>query len=84
MANPEAGGDQTLDLARQNELFEHATPEEILTWTTSRFAPDAVLTMSFQHEGVVRTAEFTATAGPASKTAAPDADHGTEQPGHGH
>jgi phosphoadenosine phosphosulfate reductase len=53
MANPEAGGDQALDLARQNELFEHSSPAEILGWTTSRFAPDAVLTMSFQHEGVV-------------------------------
>jgi len=53
MANPEAGGDHVLDLARQNELFEHSSPGEILDWTTSRFAPDAVLTMSFQHEGVV-------------------------------
>ena len=53
MANPDAGGEQTLDLARQNELFETATPEEILAWVTSGFAPDAVLTMSFQHEGVV-------------------------------
>jgi len=53
MATPDAEGDQALDLARQNELFEHATPEEILAWTTSRFAPDTVLTMSFQHEGVV-------------------------------
>ena len=53
MAPPDAEGDSALDLARQNELFEHATPEEILAWTTSRFAPDAVLTMSFQHEGVV-------------------------------
>lgn len=53
MANPDAGGGQTLDLARQNEVFETATPEEMLAWVTSRFAPDAVLTMSFQHEGVV-------------------------------
>jgi phosphoadenosine phosphosulfate reductase len=53
MAQPDAEGDSVLDLARQNELFEHATPEEILAWTTSEFAPDAVLTMSFQHEGVV-------------------------------
>src|SRR4026208_2170841 len=53
MANPDAGGDETLDLTRQNELFETTTPEEILAWTTSRFAPDAVLTMSFQHEGAV-------------------------------
>jgi len=53
MANPDAGGDQTLDLARQNDLFATVAPEEILAWVTSRFAPDAVLTMSFQHEGVV-------------------------------
>lgn len=53
MANPDAGGEPTLDLARQNEIFETATPEEILAWVTSGFAPDAVLTMSFQHEGVV-------------------------------
>lgn len=52
MANSEATG-EALDLARQNELFERATPEEILAWTTSHFVPDAVLTMSFQHEGVV-------------------------------
>ena len=53
MANPDAGGEQTLDLARQNDLFETAVPEEILAWVTSGFAPDAVLTMSLQHEGVV-------------------------------
>src|SRR5690606_38504272 len=53
MANPDAAGDQAIDFARQNELFETATPQEILTWTTRHFAPDAVLTMSFQHEGVV-------------------------------
>ncbi|MEW6272750.1 MAG: phosphoadenylyl-sulfate reductase [Thermodesulfobacteriota bacterium] len=53
MANPDAASDQAIDLARQSELFESATPQEILTWTTGRFAPDAVLTMSFQHEGVV-------------------------------
>jgi phosphoadenosine phosphosulfate reductase len=53
MAQPDAEGDSALDLARQNELFENAAPEEILAWTTSRFAPDAVLTMSLQHEGVV-------------------------------
>jgi phosphoadenosine phosphosulfate reductase len=53
MPQPDAEGDSALDLTRQNELFEHATPEEILAWTTSHFAPDAVLTMSFQHEGVV-------------------------------
>lgn len=53
MAKPDAAGDQALDLARQNDLFESATPQEILAWTTQHFAADAVLTMSFQHEGVV-------------------------------
>jgi phosphoadenosine phosphosulfate reductase len=53
MANPDAAGDEALDLTRQNEIFDTAAPEEILAWVTSRFAPDAVLTMSFQHEGVV-------------------------------
>lgn len=53
MAKARATEGETLDLTRQNEIFETASPEEILTWTTARFAPDAVLTMSFQHEGVV-------------------------------
>jgi len=42
-----------LDLKIQNEIAETQTPEEILRWVTDSFAPDAVLTMSFQHEGVV-------------------------------
>lgn len=42
-----------LDLASLNERFEQSTPEEILSWTVECFAPDAVLTCSFQHEGVV-------------------------------
>lgn len=41
------------DLAAQNERAEHQSPGEILAWVTDTFAPDAVLTMSFQHEGVV-------------------------------
>ena len=44
---------QDLDLERRNEVFETSRPEEILAWVTENFAPDAVLTMSFQHEGVV-------------------------------
>jgi phosphoadenosine phosphosulfate reductase len=52
MSNP-AGAADSLDLAALNERFETAPPEEILAWATSTFAPDAVLTMSFQHEGVV-------------------------------
>ncbi|MFP6665121.1 MAG: phosphoadenylyl-sulfate reductase [Deltaproteobacteria bacterium] len=49
MAN-EAG---IVDLKAQNQLAEEQKPEEILAWVTSTWAPDAVLTMSFQHEGVV-------------------------------
>jgi len=51
MPNADSGG--ALDLTSVNERFESATPQEILAWTAEAFAPDAVLTMSFQHEGVV-------------------------------
>ncbi|MBF6453479.1 hypothetical protein [Nocardia cyriacigeorgica] len=56
----------------------------ITFFVTAPTTGDYRLFLDFQHEGVVRTAEFTATAGPASTTAAPDAGHGAEQPGHGH
>jgi phosphoadenosine phosphosulfate reductase len=51
MANSEGASDD-LDLAAHNERFETTSPQDILRWTTGTFAPDAVLTMSFQHEGV--------------------------------
>ncbi|CCF60937.1 hypothetical protein [Nocardia cyriacigeorgica] len=54
----------------------------ITFFATAPTTGDYRLFLDFQHEGVVRTAEFTATAGPA--TAAPEAGHGAEQPGHGH
>ncbi len=41
------------EIERQGIAFESGSPEEILRWTTTSFAPDALLTMSFQHEGVV-------------------------------
>ena len=41
------------DLARWNEEFEHLAPAETLRIVTGRFDDKAVLTMSFQHEGVV-------------------------------
>ena len=41
------------DLSALSQRFETADPEEILRWTTDTYAPDAVLTCSFQHEGVV-------------------------------
>ncbi|WP_406274488.1 hypothetical protein OH799_01270 [Nocardia sp. NBC_00881] len=43
---------------------------------------DYQLFLDFQHEGVVRTAEFTAQAVPGA--AAPQSGHSGEQPGHGH
>lgn len=52
MATPETAPD-AIDLVALNDRFETAQPEEILRWTVQTFAPDAVLTMSFQHEGVV-------------------------------
>ncbi|TLF78497.1 hypothetical protein [Nocardia cyriacigeorgica] len=56
----------------------------ITFYVTAPTTGDYRLFLDFQHEGVVRTAEFTATAGPASTTPAPAAGHGAEQPGHGH
>jgi phosphoadenosine phosphosulfate reductase len=44
---------ESIDLPGTNERFETTPPEEILRWTVETFSPDAVLTMSFQHEGVV-------------------------------
>ncbi|MEB2284582.1 MAG: phosphoadenosine phosphosulfate reductase [Polyangiaceae bacterium UTPRO1] len=41
------------DIAALALRFEAAEPAEILAWTVDRYAPDAVLTCSFQHEGVV-------------------------------
>jgi len=53
MAESGRVGAADLDLGGRNEIFESTPPEEILRWITDTFAPDAVLTMSFQHEGVV-------------------------------
>lgn len=41
------------DLATVAARFENLDPPEILRWVVERYAPDAVLTCSFQHEGVV-------------------------------
>ena len=41
------------DIATLAARFEDADPLEILRWTVGRYAPDAALTCSFQHEGVV-------------------------------
>jgi len=41
------------DIANLALRFENAEPEEILRWAVERYAPDAALTCSFQHEGVV-------------------------------
>src|SRR6185436_4599991 len=42
-----------VDIAAMNERFEGRGPEEILRWATEEFAPDVILTCSFQHDGVV-------------------------------
>ncbi len=41
------------ELSAISRRFETADPDTILRWTTATYAPDAVLTCSFQHEGVV-------------------------------
>ena len=41
------------DLATLAVRFEDEAPADILRWTVETYAPDAVLTCSFQHEGVV-------------------------------
>jgi len=41
------------DLEEVNGRLEGRPPEEILIWATERFAPDVILTCSFQHDGVV-------------------------------
>ncbi len=40
------------DLDAISLRFEDAPPDDILRWTVATYAPDAVLTCSFQHEGV--------------------------------
>ena len=40
------------DLDEINARLEGRAPEEVLTWATERFAPDVILTCSFQHDGV--------------------------------
>jgi phosphoadenosine phosphosulfate reductase len=40
-------------LDEENARLEGRMPQEILAWATQRFAPDVILTCSFQHDGVV-------------------------------
>ncbi len=42
-----------LDLEAVNAELERRSAEEILRWATETFAPDLLLTCSFQHDGVV-------------------------------
>ena len=42
-----------IDVEAANRDLEGRSPEEILGWATAKFAPDVVLTCSFQHDGVV-------------------------------
>jgi len=45
--------DETAELDRLNGELEGASPEKILPWAAETFAPDVILTCSFQHDGVV-------------------------------
>ena len=49
MLQPTAAGP---DLSALSRRFEDVPPQDILRWTIATYAPDAVLTCSFQHEGV--------------------------------
>src|SRR5437868_905415 len=40
------------DLDAMSLGFEESPPQDILRWAVATYAPDAVLTCSFQHEGV--------------------------------
>jgi phosphoadenosine phosphosulfate reductase len=42
-----------MDLAKQNELFDHAAPQEILKWGWNTFRPEIALLSSFGTESVV-------------------------------
>ena len=42
-----------IDVEAANRDLEGRSPGEILSWAASTFAPDVVLTCSFQHDGVV-------------------------------
>ena len=42
-----------LDLDAANRELQDAAPQEVLAWTWRNFRPHAILTCSFQHDGVV-------------------------------
>lgn len=44
--------DGDLDLDEINASLDGASPERVLEWATRQFAPDVILTCSFQHDGV--------------------------------
>ena len=44
---------ENLDLDELNRRFEGRPPAQVLVWATETFAPDVILTCSFQHDGVV-------------------------------
>lgn len=52
-ARKSAAGGPDMDLERVNAQLEGNSPQEILSWAAEAFAPDVILTCSFQHDGVV-------------------------------
>ncbi len=57
-----AGHDPAIDVDAVNARLEHRRAEEILAWATETFAPDLLLTCSFQHDGVALAHMLTAVA----------------------
>src|SRR5436305_2516512 len=55
-ANPQVlvlTDDLAAEIARENERLETASPQEILAWATSRFAPRFPMATAFGPEGMV-------------------------------
>jgi phosphoadenosine phosphosulfate reductase len=52
-AKDAARNDAAIDLEAVNAQLERRSAEEMLAWATETFAPDVLLTCSFQHDGVV-------------------------------
>lgn len=52
-ANDEARDEAAIDLEAANARLQRRSAQEILVWATETFAPDVILTCSFQHDGVV-------------------------------
>src|SRR3990172_9247791 len=48
-----AANEPQIDLDEVNARLDGRPPQEILSWAAETFAPDVLLTCSFQHDGIV-------------------------------